>query len=393
MKKKALIFIEDGSYTYDNRVIREASALVDAGWDITVVCPKYSDDPFKREINDALRIYFYPKPNAENVLGHIFEHMVSLILGSALTFYIAIRHGFSVFHACNPMDILWLVALPYKLAGKKFIFDHHDLCPELLLSRKEGNKSSFFYKTLIFLEKFSFRMADVVITTNTSYKDVAVRRGGKKEDSIFVVRNGPDLNKFKKVPPKNGLKKENEILVGYLGNMNYQDGVDYLLKTAKHVVSNRQDIKFVLIGGGGYQANLKELAADMGLNGNVIFTGRLPDEEMLQTLCACDICVQPDPVNALNNVSTMNKAMEYMALEKPVITFDLKETRVSCGEAAIYVTPNNTEEFAEKILHLADNTRLRKRMARKAMERVSKYLSWDHSIPYLLKAYDFALKR
>ena len=390
MKKNALIFIEDGSLTYDNRVIREATALVEANWDVTVICPKYPDDPFRKTISERLRVYYYPKPNAETAPGHIIEHLVSLALGSALTFIASLRHGFSIFHACNPMDILWAVALPYKAFGKKFIFDHHDLCPELLLSRKEGKKG-LFYKILALLEHISFRISDAVIATNESYKKVAMTRGRKKEREVFVVRNGPDLKKFRRVEPVKGLRKKNEILVGYLGNMNYQDGVDYLLAAARYIVSCRKDIRFVLVGGGSFQANLKTIASEMGLGDYVHFTGRLPDCEMLATLCACDICVQPDPVNALNDVSTMNKAMEYMALEIPVVTFDLKETRVSCGDAAVYATPNDITELGDRIMGLADDPALRKKMARLALERV-RTLSWEHSVPNLLGAYEFALK-
>ena len=391
MKKNALIFIEDGSFTYDNRVIREATALVQANWNVTVICPKYPDDPFRKIISRRLRVYYYPKPNAETLPGHLFEHLVSLVFGSALTFVVAMRHGFSIFHACNPMDILWAVALPYKAFGKKFIFDHHDLCPELLLSRKEGKKG-LFYKILTVLENISFRFSDAVIATNESYKKVAMTRGGKQSREVFVVRNGPDLQKFRRVHPVKGLRKEKgEILVGYLGNMNYQDGVDYLLEAARYIVSRRKDIRFVLVGGGSFQSNLKILASEMGLDKHVRFTGRLPDREMLETLSACDICVQPDPINALNDVSTMNKAMEYMALEIPVVTFDLKETRVSCGDAAVYATPNDIEELGDQIMRLADDPKLRKKMARLALDRV-RTLSWEHSVPNLLGAYEFALK-
>ncbi len=392
MNKKALIFIEDGSFTYDNRVIRETEALLNAGWDITVICPKYPDDPFYRKIIHNLRVYFYPKPNAETALGHLFEHTVSIFFGSILTFWVSIKHGFSVFQGCNPMDILWAIILPYKLFGKKFVFDQHDLCPELLLSREGGSKNTILYKVLMALEKISFKVADSVIATNESYKQVAIERGEKSPEDVFVVRNGPDLNKFKKVPPKSGLKGNTEFLVGYLGNMNYQDGVDYLLEAAKRIVETRDDIRFIFIGGGSCQPNLKEMAKKMGLERYATFTGRLPDAEMLETLCACDICVQPDPLNALNEVSTMNKAMEYMAIEKPVVTFDLKETRVLCGDAALYAKPNDAAELAQKIMHLADNFDLRVEMARKGKARVEMFLSWEYSVPNLIAAYNYAVK-
>jgi len=395
MDKKVLIFIEDGSFTYDNRVIRESHALVASGWDVTVISPKYPDDPFYKKVNNNLRAYYYPKPNVKSYLAHFVEHGISLFFGSLLTIWVAIAHGFSIFHACNPMDILWLLALPYKIIGKKIIFDQHDLTPEAYLARGDGDAESIYCKLLMFLEKASYRFSDIVISTNESYRKAAVTRGGMNRKDVFVVRNGPDLTKFRKVTPENGLKKQWEVLVGYLGNMNIQDGVDYLLEAANEIVKGREksEIKFVLIGGGSHQPRLVEQSKEMGLLNHVSFTGRIPDDEMLATICACDICVQPDPLNILNDVSTMNKVMEYMALEKPVIAFDLKETRVSCGDAAIYVTPNNIIELAEKIVYLADNPELRLKMGKIGKERVEKKLSWEYSIPNLMEAYLHALSK
>jgi glycosyltransferase involved in cell wall biosynthesis len=394
MKKKTLIFIEDGSFSYDNRVIREANALVAGGWDVTVISPAYQGDPFRKTLNRNLRAYYYPKPNARGAAGHVIEHGISLFLGFLLTFWVWLRHGFSIIHACNPTDILWLIALPYKALGKKFIFDQHDLCPELYLSRGDGTERSFLYKVLMFLERVSYQLSDVVIATNESYKEIAVKRGGKRPEEVFVVRNGPDLNKFRVVPAMSGLKKEGEVLVGYLGNMNLQDGVEYLVHAAHEIVMRRgrKDIKFVLIGGGSHWRRLSAMSLEMGLDGHVVFTGRVPDDEMLSILCACDICVQPDPSNPLNDKSTMNKVMEYMAVEKPVVAFDLKETRISCGDAALYAKSNDAADLGGKILLLANDRPLAQEMARIGRERVKKHLSWNHSVPYLLTAYDHALR-
>jgi glycosyltransferase involved in cell wall biosynthesis len=395
MKRKALIFIEDGSFTYDNRVIREATALVAAGWDITVISQKYRLDPFYKEINASLRAYYYPKPTAESAIGHIVEHSISLFWGTLLTFWVFVYHGFKVFHACNPMDILWLIAMPYKILGKKFIYDQHDLCPELFLSRDNGNDKRLCYKILLALEKASYTLSDAVVATNETYKQIAIKRGLKKPGEIFVVRNGPDLDKFRLVDTQKSLKKDCEILVGYLGNMNLQDGADYLLEAAFEIEKkhDRSDILFMFIGGGSQQQRLLRRSRKMGLSDNVFFTGRITDEQMLDKLSACDICVQPDPMSALNNKSTMNKAMEYMALEKPVVAFDLKETRISCGDAALYAMPNNVTDLADKILHLADNPALRFVLGKRGRKRVERELSWSHSIPNLLSAYEHALAR
>ena len=394
MKKKTLIFIEDGSFTYDNRVVREANALVEAGWEVTVISPKYSDDPFYKKLNDKLRAYYYPKPNAKGEIGHIVEHSFSIFFGSLLTLWVFLRHGFSIFQACNPMDIGWMISLPYNVFGRKFIFDQHDICPELYLSRGGGSDSDLPYKLLKFLEKKSYQFSDAVIATNESYKEIAVTRGGKTPEEVFVVRNGPDLNKFRKVSPRNGFKKDGETLVGYLGNMNIQDGVDYLLRAAEdiHHKHGRKDIKYVLIGGGSHRHVLMEMAKKMGLDDIVTFTGRVPDDEMLETLSACDICVQPDPFNPLNDKSTMNKVMEYMAIEKPVVAFELKETKVTCGNTALYATRNVTSDLCEKIIFLADNPEVRIKMGRAGRERVEKYFSWEFSIPHLISAYEYVIR-
>jgi glycosyltransferase involved in cell wall biosynthesis len=393
MKKKVLIFIEDGSYSYDSRVIREATALVEAGWDVTVISPKYSADPFYQRISDSLRAYYYPKPTTESLIGHMIEHGISLILGAFLTFWVFCRHGFSIMHACNPMDIVWMIALPYKVLRRKFIFDHHDLCPELLLSRGDAKKKGILYNVLLGLEAASFRVADVVIATNESYRDVAIVRGKKDPGKVFVVRNGPDLDRFRPVPPGQDPRFDGKVLIGYIGNMNLQDGVDYLVEAARVIVLERRrlDLLFIFIGGGSNQQRIASRAIELGLGNSVIFTGRIPEEQMLRTLCACDLCVQPDPLNPLNDKSTMNKAMEYMALRKPVVAFDLRETRVSCGDAALYASPNRIADLTAKILELVDNPKLRKELGQRGYERVNKSLAWNHSVPNLLRAYESAL--
>lgn len=391
MKKRALILIEDGSFTYDNRVKRETEALLKAGWEISVVCPRFKGDPFYRRVNSRLRVYFFPKFEANSVIGHVLEHAVTLLLSGMLSGWVFLRHGFDVVHACNPMDVFWLVALPYKWLGKRFLYDQHDLCPELFLSRdgREPSNTSLLLKMLLALERGSYRTADVVIVANESYKQVALRRGKLKPDRVFVVRNGPDVDRFTEALAHPASVNE-EIRVGYLGNMNQQDGVEYLLNAAHAVVHEykRSDIKFVLVGGGSHQQRLARLSAAMGLQPYVTFTGRIPDAQMFSTLRACSICVQPDPRNALNDLSTMNKAMEYMALAKPTVAFDLHETRVSCEDAALYAEPNNSQDLARKILELADDPGLRIRLGHKGRQRILTRLAWQFSVPALLRAYD-----
>lgn len=393
MKRKALIFIEDGSYSYDSRVTREATALVEAGWDVTIISPKYSADPFYRRISDRLRAYYYPKPTTESLVGQAIEHSISLVLGTLLTFWVFCRHGFSILHACNPVDILWIIALPYKLLGRRFIFDHHDLCPELLLSRGSDGKG-LVYRILLSLEAASFRVADVVIATNESYREVAITRGRKHPGRVFVVRNGPDVQRFHPVPPRRDPRFEGKTVIGYIGNMNLQDGVEHLIEAARAIVFERRrsDVAFVLVGGGSQQQKLADRVREMGLGQHVVLTGRIPEEEVLGTLCACEVCVQPDPLNPLNDKSTMNKAMEYMALRKAVVAFDLKETRVSCGEAALYASAGSVTDLADKIVELVDKPQLRAELGQRGYDRVRQVLAWNHSVPHLLEAYESALE-
>ena len=389
MKKTALIFIEDGSFTFDNRCKHQAQTLINNGWKVTVISPKYSNDPFYKKTKQGVNCYYYPKINANSAFGHVIEHSITLFFGCILTFWVFIIHGFSVFHACNPMDILWFIAMPYKLFGKKFIFDQHDLCPELYLSRLEGNEENFFYKSLILFEKISYVVADRVIVTNESYKKNVLNRGGVNKEKIYVVRNGPNLEKFVCNRGDPTLKGKDEILVGYIGNMNKQDGVDYLLDIAYEIIKKRNinQIRFILIGGGSVQQQLLAQSMKMDLDSHVKFTGRISNEEMLNILNSCDICVQPDPLNPLNDLSTMNKVMEYMALEKPVVSFDLTETKVSCGNAALYA--KDIIQFSDHICLLAENSKLRKSMGVLGKKRIENKLAWKYSEQFLLKAYDF----
>ncbi len=391
--KKVLIFIEDGSFLLDNRVQREVQTLTKAGLQVTVICPRYPGEN-RHDNQDGVHIYRYRKwAPSEGLLGHACEYASSLLKGGTLSLWVFLRHGFQVFHACNPPDILFLLGRIYKLFGVSFLFDHHDLCPELYMSRFE-NPRPLVHRVLAWMERCTLKAADIVVATNRSYRQIQMERGDVPADRIFVVRNGPDLNKFRPGPSEPGPKKSGKILVGYLGNMNPQDGVDYLVKAARHIkeVCKRNDLQFVFVGGGDAHPDLVHLCEKWNLGDTTHFTGRLPDREMLATLNACDICVQPDPSSPLNDVSTMNKIMEYMALKKPVVAFDLKETRVSGGDAALYAEPNRVEDLADKILTLADSPPLREELGEKGRKRVEDVLCWKHSEGALLEAYESALK-
>ena len=284
---------------------------------------------------------------------------------------------------------LFPIALFFKLFGKKYIFDHHDVCLELF-EAQYGKRSGIFYWILCWAERRSLRWADGVMSTNESYRRIAMERAGVPADRIKVVRNGPDLEKYHDWPLP---RKKSTVRVGYIGNMNPQDGVDYLLRAAKHICVDlgRKDVEFVLIGKGDSFLSLKRLGAELGLDGSVRFTGRIPDEEVLRELSACDIGCQPDPRNPLNNVSTMNKVMEYMALAKPVVAFDLVETRVSCADAALYARDMTPEALAAEVIRLADDFELRRSMGLAGRRRVEEKLAWTYSEAPLLSMYGMVL--
>jgi glycosyltransferase involved in cell wall biosynthesis len=306
------------------------------------------------------------------------------------TLWIYLRHGFDVIQGCNPPDDIFLIALPFKLLGVKYIFDHHDANPELYVSKY--GKQGALYRTLVGLENFTYRFSDVVIATNMSYKDLAVNRGGVPAENVFVVRNGPKIETFKPVPPNPARKNGRKYLVGYVGNMSVQDGLDILLEVAQHIKdSGRRDIFFTCVGGGTELNKLKKMVEDKNLLDTVHFTGRVSDAELLEILSTADVCVNPDRPSEMNDMSTMIKIMEYMALGKPIVQFDSKEGRFSAQEASLYAAKNDgVADFAAKIMWLVDRPEERKRMGQFGRTRIEQELAWEYSVGNLLAAYERA---
>ena len=388
--RKILILIEDGSFLLDNRVRREAATLTKAGYQLYVICPRYPGEN-KYDIHESVHIYRYTKWKFG---GHLGEYSSSLIKGSWFAWRIWRKHGFDCIQACNPPDLWFLVAAVFKgLFGVKFVFDHHDVCPELYISRFGGNVKSLGYRAMLLLERMTFKLTDGVISTNESYKKIAMKRGGVSEEFIRVVRNGPDLSKFRLMPPDSKIKTQGRFVVGYIGNMNPQDGVEHLLLAARKIIHEleRKDFYFIFIGKGDSFEDLVAKKKAWDLDDYVSFTGRIPDDEMLRCLSSCDICVQPDPKNPLNDISTMNKVMEYMALGKPVVVYDLLETRYSCGDCALYAEPNRVEDLVEKIMLLANNKEMRLEMGKKGRKRVENFLAWRYSEQHLIDLYNAVL--
>lgn len=298
------------------------------------------------------------------------------------------EQGFDVVHACNPPDLLFLIGGFFKLfSGKKFLFDHHDINPELY-EAKFGRRD-FFWKLMVWLERMTFKTADVSIATNESYKKIAIERGGMNPDKVYVVRSGPMLDRLKIIPPVESLKQGRQYLVGYVGVMGKQEGIDLLLQAARHIVREmgRDDVHFGLVGGGTSLDEMKQMAADLGIGEYVTFTGRVPDQDLLEMLNTADVCVNPDVANEMNDKSTMNKIMEYMALGKPVVQFDLTEGRFSAQEASLYAVKNDPVDMARKIVELLDDPERRTRMGAFGRNRVVNELEWKYEVPKLLAAY------
>lgn len=386
--KKILIIVENLPSPFDRRVWQEATALRDNGALVSIICPKGKGYEKKFEIIDEIAIYRHSLPKeADGALGYLAEYTAALFMEFILAVRILFTRGFDVIHACNPPDLIYLVALPFKLLGKKFLFDHHDINPELY-EAKFGRKD-FMYRMMLFFERRTFKSARVSIATNESYKKIAMERGGKKEEDVFVVRSGPSLERMKIIPPVEALKKGRRYLVGYVGVIGKQEGLDYLINAAQYIVQerNRQDVHFICVGGGTELENIKALAAEKGVEEYFTFTGRVPDQQLLEALNTADVCVNSDEYNEMNRKSTMNKIMEYMALAKPIVQFDMEEGRFSAQEASLYARPNDSKDMAEKILLLLDDPGQRERMGAFGYERVNNKLEWKYEKENLYRAY------
>ncbi len=386
--KRVLILVENLPSPFDRRVWQEAGALRDAGYTVSIICPTGKGCEKKFEAIDGIDIWRYDLPaEGEGALGYLIEYSAALAFTFWLSLKVFLGKGFDVIHACNPPDLFFLIGGFWKLFGKKFLFDHHDANPELY-EAKFGRRD-FFYKVMLLVEKLTFQTADVSIATNESYKRIAVRRGGMPPEKVFVVRSGPSLERLKVVPPDESLKRGKKYLVGYVGVMGKQEGIDLLLLAVQKIIfeKKRRDIQFGLVGGGTSLQEMKDLAAALGVAEYVTFTGRAPDAELLAMLNTADVCVNPDVANEMNDISTMNKIMEYMALGKPIVQFDLTEGRFSAQEASLYAKKNDVEDFAMKILQLLDDPGLRARMGQAGRRRVVDELEWQYEAPKLLAAY------
>jgi glycosyltransferase involved in cell wall biosynthesis len=387
---RVAILVENLSVPFDRRVWQEATSLQRAGYDVSVICPRgQKQDTEAQVIIDNVSIHRYPLRAASGgPRTYVAEYATAFRSTISILRKLQRRAPFDVVHACNPPDPLIYTALPARRAGAALIFDHHDLVPELFLSRFE--KSGLLYRATSLAERLAFRLAHVVISTNESYRDIAITRGRKRPQDVFVVRSAPDIKRFRQVSPDPALRDSKRYLLAYLGVMGPQDGVDHALRALGVLRAKRDDWRAIFIGSGDVLKQMRRLTAELNLTDTVTFTGRIPDDDVIRILSSADVCLAPDPQNPLNDLSTMNKIVEYMSLSRPIVSYDLRESRISAGGAALYARANDVNDFARCIATLLDSQELRERMGDAGRHRVEDEISWARSEEVLLAAYERA---
>ncbi|WFU79139.1 glycosyltransferase family 4 protein [Bradyrhizobium sp. CIAT3101] len=387
--KRILIIVENLPVPFDRRVWNEATTLVRAGYEVSVICPVGHGATARRETIDGVHIYRHPIVEARSVSFYFVEYAVALFWEFFLAWRVLFERGFDAIHACNPPDLIFLIGGFFKLLlGKKFVFDHHDINPELFEAK--FGKRNILYRVVVALERLTFAVADISIATNQSYREIAIERGKMDSGRVFVVRSGPNLERLKIVPPDPSVKKGRTYCVGYVGVLGAQEGINYLLESVRHIVRDldRHDIQFCIAGGGPELERLRTLAVELGIADYVTFAGRVTDDELLRILNTADVCVNSDECNPMNDKSTMNKIMEYMALAKPIVQFDLTEGRFTALDASLYAKRNDSIDFAAKILDLLGDPHRREQLGIFGRARVVEQLAWPHEAPKLLGAYE-----
>jgi glycosyltransferase involved in cell wall biosynthesis len=394
-RKGVLIIVENLTMPLDRRVWQEARTLRDAGYTVSVVCPKGGAFTKSYELLEDIHVFRHPLPiEADGPLGYLIEYGWALAWEMALSIRAYWKVGFDVVQACNPPDLLFLVAMVWKVLFRiPFVFDHHDINPELFEAK--FNRRGFFHRLLGRFERLTFRCADVSIATNDTFRDIAIRRGGMDPGRVFVVRSIPDMTRFKRIAPNEGLRNGRRHLVGYVGIMGAQDGVDLLVRAMADLVHNRnrRDVQCAIVGSGTELPALQALARELNVADHITFTGFLSGEPLLAAYSAFDIGVIPDPKNVYNDKISMNKVFEYMSLGIPFVQFDLMEGGRIAGGAALYAADNDPSSLARMIGRLTDNAALREALAIEGRARAARLLRWDVERSQLIAAYRLALDR
>ena len=384
------MLLENSSFPDDIRVLREALSLVAFGYQVTVIAPRGRNERWC-DVEQAIRIYRYPTPaGGESGLGYAWEYGVSLFFTFWLTLWVYLRHGFDVIHSHSPPDLYVLIAACYRPLGVKFVFDHHDISPEMYVARFPGRGKSWVVKLLTFFEGLSCKWAHHVITVNESYKQLVMQRHRVPENKITVVRNGPSFDRLYPVAADAEIRSRQQTVLGYVGVMGFQDGIDSLIRALHQLKTQlgRGDFYCILVGKGSSLEYLKRLSRELGLEEHILFTGFVSHEDLLKYLSTADICVAPDPYNPFNDRSTMIKVMEYMALSKPIVAYRLVEHQVTAQQAALYADVNDELDFARQIQRLMDDPELRHQMGTWGRRRAEEVLAWDHQEKNLRSVYD-----
>lgn len=386
--KHILIIVENLPLPFDRRVWQEANTLKDNGAKVSIICPIMKGYTKRYEVINNIEIYRHPLPfEADGALGYLMEYSTALFWEWWLAWKIFFKNRFDVIHGCNPPDLIFLVAIWFKLLGVKYVFDHHDINPELYIAKY--NKKGPFYHFMVLFERLTFFFADRSIATNESYREIAVRRGGMKPENVQVVRSGPKLDRLKLMEPVPQYRNGKRFLIGYVGVIGAQEGIDLLLDSFKILLQKRDDVQLGIVGDGTSLDSLKEYCDQLGIKQHVDFYGRVDDRTLIEVLNTADVCVNPDKPTEMNNLSTMNKIMEYMALKKPIVQFDLKEGRFSAQKASLYAS--DVHDFAEKMDVLLENESMRSEMGEYGYRRVVNELSWDHESQKLVDFYRLVL--
>ena len=389
-KRGVLIIVENLPVPFDRRVWQEANALREAGYVVSVICPKGKGHTSSYEELQGIHIYRHTLPvEASGAAGYLLEYSAALFWEFLLSIKVLRNHGFDAIHACNPPDLIFIIAGFYKFFfRKKFVFDQHDLNPELY-EIKFGRKTGLFYKLLCLFERLTFKYADASIATNETFKQIAINRGGMPPDKVAIVKSYPDFTRFRAVPADPALRKSFKFMIGYIGIMGEQDGVDILIRAMAQIlkVSKRTDIGCMIIGSGSELENLRTLANDLGVNDYVMFTGYLSGETLLTHLCSLDIGIIPDPPSPCNDKLSMNKVFEYMALGLPFVQFDLAQSRLEAGDAGLVAKEPTPQAMADAIRSLLDNEPLRHQMSKIGKERAHREFRWETEKQTLIEHY------
>ena len=391
-KPAILIIVENLPVPLDRRVWQEACALRDMGYQVVIICPQMKGYTASEELLDGIQIYRHKiSLEANGILGFFLEYTSALWGETILAWKAFRRHRFKLIHLCNPPDILFLVAWPFKLWGVRVIFDVHDLWPEMFEAKFK--KGGLLYNAVNLAQRLTYACADVVLATNQTNRSVALQNGKKQPEDVFVVRTAPKIPNLE-TPADPALKKGRPYLVGYVGVMGSADGVHFLIEAINHIVNSigRHDVQFLLMGNGPEFDSLVALRDQYNLQNYVDFPGWALNDYLFKALKTIDIGVTCDPPNAYNHSCTMNKVLEYMVFGKAQVMFDLVESRASAGEAALYVPGESPQRLADGILELLDDPVRREKMGQLGASRLRSELNWERSVAELERAYARALR-